>query len=96
VEGQVFLPGKAIRLFFLCTGFVFSFLSSNKICGKAFAVLSKKLLNLAKDQGLLSLPLVLPHNLDFLVLQYADDTLIFRKADAIQLFFLKWLEGQFP
>lgn len=49
------------------------------------------LLNLAKQQGLISLPLNLPHNQDFLVLQYADDTLIFMKADARQLFFLKAL-----
>jgi hypothetical protein len=47
------------------------------------------LLNSAKDQSLLSLPLVLPHNYDFPVLQYADDTLIFMKADARKLFFLK-------
>jgi hypothetical protein len=49
------------------------------------------LLNLAKQQGLISLPLNLPHNQDFPILQYADDTLIFMKADARQLFFLKAL-----
>lgn len=53
------------------------------------------LLNSTKDQGLLSLPLVLPHNHDFPVLQYADDTLIFMKADARELFFLKALLNSF-
>ena len=53
------------------------------------------LLNSAKDQGLISLPLVLPHNHDLLVLQYANDTPIFMKADARQLFFLKALLNSF-
>jgi hypothetical protein len=53
------------------------------------------LLNSAKQHGLLSLPLVLPHNQDFPILQYADDTLIFMKADARQLFFLKAMLNTF-
>jgi hypothetical protein len=55
----------------------------------------QNLLNSAKDLGLLSLPLVHPHNHDFPMLQYADDTLIFMKADARQLFFLKALLNSF-
>ena len=39
--------------------------------------------------------MVLPHSHDFSVLQYADDTLIFMKADARQLFFLKALLNSF-
>lgn len=57
--------------------------------------LLQDLLNAAKDQGLLSLPLVLPHTHDFPILQYADDTLIFMKANARQLFFLKALLNSF-
>ena len=53
------------------------------------------LLNLAKEHGLLSLPLVLPHNQDFSILQYADDTLIFMRADARELFFPKALLNSF-
>lgn len=47
------------------------------------------ILNAAKQHGLLSLPVNLLHDQDFLVLQYADDTLIFMQGDARQLFFLK-------
>jgi len=53
------------------------------------------LLNTAKDHGLLDLPLVLPHNQYFPVVQYADDTVIFIKANARQLFFLKALLNSF-
>jgi len=41
------------------------------------------------------LPLVLPHDHDFPILQYADDTLIFMQGDARQLFFLKAILNSF-
>ena len=47
------------------------------------------ILNAAKQQGILSLPVDLPHDQDFPILQYADDTLIFMQGNARQLFFLK-------
>jgi len=53
------------------------------------------LLNSARAHGLLSLPLTLPHNQDFPILQYADDTLIFMRADARELFFLKAMLNSF-
>jgi len=53
------------------------------------------LLNSAKDHGLLSLPIAHPHSQDFPILQYADDTLIFMKADARELFFLKAILNSF-
>jgi hypothetical protein len=53
------------------------------------------ILNTAQQQGLLSLPVVLPHDHDFLILQYADDTLIFMQAGARQLFFLKAILNSF-
>jgi hypothetical protein len=59
------------------------------------AAFLQDLLNLAKDQGLISLRLVLPHNHDFLVLQYANDTFIFMKVVARKLFFLKALLNSF-
>ena len=37
----------------------------------------------------------LPHSQDFSILQYANDTLIFMKGDANQLFFLKALLHSF-
>ena len=46
------------------------------------------LLNLAKAQGLLTLPVDLPHNQDFPILCFADDTLIFMQGDTRKLFFL--------
>jgi hypothetical protein len=45
------------------------------------------LLNSAKNLGLLSLPIDTPHNQNFPILQYVDDTLIFMKVHARQLFF---------
>jgi len=53
------------------------------------------ILNRAKQQGLLSLPINLVHSQDFPLLQYADDTLIFMEGDARQLFFLKALLNSF-
>ena len=44
------------------------------------------LLNSAREHGLLSLPVPLPRSQDFPVLQYDNDTLIFMKADARELF----------
>jgi hypothetical protein len=37
----------------------------------------------------------LPHDQDFPILQYADDTLIFMQGDARQLFFLKAILNSF-
>ena len=37
----------------------------------------QNILNYAKAQGLISLPIDLPHSQEFLILQYADDTLVF-------------------
>lgn len=53
------------------------------------------ILNSAQQQGLLSLPVILPYDHDFAILQYADDTLIFMKADARELFFLKAVLNSF-
>lgn len=53
------------------------------------------LLNSAKNLGLLSLPIDTPHNQNFPILQYVDDTLIFMKVHARQLFFLKALLNSF-
>lgn len=39
--------------------------------------------------------MVLPHDHDFPILQYADDTLIFMQGDARQLFFLKAILNSF-
>jgi hypothetical protein len=53
------------------------------------------ILNATKQQGLLSLPVQLPHDHDFPILQYADDTLIFMQGDARQVFFLKAILNSF-
>jgi hypothetical protein len=47
------------------------------------------LLNKAKDQNLLHLPIHLNSTSDFPILQYADDTLIIMEACARQLIFLE-------
>ena len=47
----------------------------------------QSIFNAARQQGLLSLPVPLPHDHDFPILQYADDTLIFMQGDARQYFF---------
>jgi hypothetical protein len=49
------------------------------------------LLNKAKDQNLLQLPIPLNFTSDFPILQYADDTLIIMEASARQLVFLRSL-----
>jgi hypothetical protein len=55
----------------------------------------RTIFNAAKQQGILSLPVDLPHDQDFLILQYDDDTLIFMQGDARQLFFLKAILNSF-
>ena len=55
----------------------------------------QSILNLAQQQGLLSPPMPLPHDHDFPILQYADDTLIFMQGDSRQLFFLKAILNSF-
>jgi hypothetical protein len=49
------------------------------------------LLNRAKDQNLLQLPIPLNFTSDFPIIQYADDTLIIMEACAKQLVFLRSL-----
>jgi len=53
------------------------------------------ILNVAKQQGLLTLPLDLPNDQDFPILQYADDTLIFLQGSTNQLLFLKGILNMF-
>jgi hypothetical protein len=55
------------------------------------ADLLQSLMNKAKDLDLLKLPIPLQTNLDFPIIQYADDTLIVMEGCAKQLFFLKSL-----
>jgi len=55
------------------------------------ADLLQSVLNKAKEQGLLSLPIPLRHTIDFPVKQYADDTLIIMEACTRQLWTLKAL-----
>jgi len=52
-------------------------------------------LNNARVNNLLSLPLPLTHDLDFPILQYADDTLIFMKGDVTELIHLKEILSNF-
>ena len=49
------------------------------------ADLLQSALNVAKNNGLLSLPIPLNHSQDFPILQYADDTLIIMEAKLDQL-----------
>jgi len=53
------------------------------------------MINIAKDMGLLKLPIPTTSTCDFPVVQYADDTLIILDGDARQLFFLKSLITSF-
>lgn len=46
----------------------------------------QNLLNFAKTQGFITSPINMPHDSDFPMLQYADDTLIFMTGDAKELF----------
>ena len=57
--------------------------------------LLQSIINRAKDQGLLNLPLGLHNSSDFPILQYADNTLIFMEGCGRQLFFLKSLLNSF-
>jgi hypothetical protein len=53
------------------------------------ADLLQSLINRGKELGMLRLPIPMESNLDFPVIQYADDTLIVLEGDPRQLFFLK-------
>jgi len=55
----------------------------------------QSLVNKGKDLGLLRLPFPLNSNLDFPIVQYADDTLIIMETDSRQLMFLKSLLNTF-
>ena len=55
----------------------------------------QSLINKARAMGLLNLPIPMEHNLDFPVVQYADDTLIIAEGCTKQLFFLKSLLNTF-
>ena len=59
------------------------------------ADLLQSVLNRAKEQGLLNLPIPLQYTNDFPILQYADDTLIFMEGCARQLFVMKALLNTF-
>jgi retron-type reverse transcriptase len=59
------------------------------------ADLLQTLINKAKDQSLLNLPLPIEYSKDFPILQYADDTLIVMEGCSRQLFFLKALLNTF-
>jgi len=47
------------------------------------------ILNFARSQGLISLPIDLPHCQEFSILHYADDTLIFMNGSAREIYFFK-------
>jgi len=53
------------------------------------------ILNKARSQGLINLPIPLQYSLDFPILQYADDTLIIMEGCGRQLFTLKALLNSF-
>jgi retron-type reverse transcriptase len=53
------------------------------------ADLLQYIINRAREQGLLNLPIPLQHSSDFPVLQYADNTLIILEGCSRQLFFLE-------
>jgi hypothetical protein len=59
------------------------------------ADLLQSILNKAKDQGLLKLPIPLRYTSDFPIVQYADDTLVIMEACARQLWTLKALMHYF-
>jgi len=59
------------------------------------ADLLQSVLNKAKDQGLLKLPIPLRYTSDFPIVQYADDTLVIMEACARQLWTLKALLHSF-
>lgn len=53
------------------------------------ADLLQSVVNKAKDQGILNLPIPLRYTVDFPIIQYADDTLLIMEACARQLWALK-------
>jgi hypothetical protein len=53
------------------------------------------MINRAKDMNLMKLPIPLQSSSDFLVIQYADDTLVIMEGDPRQLIFLKTLLQNF-
>lgn len=59
------------------------------------ADLLQSILNNAKEQGQLQLPIQINHNQDFPIIQYADDTLIIMDGCPLQLLHLKYLLQSF-
>lgn len=59
------------------------------------ADLLQSVINRAKDLGMLKLPIPLNFTSDFLIIQYADDTLITMEGNVMQLFILKALLNSF-
>jgi hypothetical protein len=59
------------------------------------ANLLQSILNKAKYSGLLRLPIIVDYTSDFLIIQYADDTLLIMEACPQQLFVLKALLNTF-
>jgi len=59
------------------------------------ADLLQSIINRAKDQGLINLPIPLQYTTDFPILQYADDTLIIMEGCGRQLFIPKALLNTF-
>jgi hypothetical protein len=59
------------------------------------ADLLQSVINNAKDQGHLNLPIPLQYSQDFPILQYADDTLVIMEACPSQVLFLKNLLQDF-
>ena len=63
--------------------------------GELAADLLQSIINKAKDQGLLNLPIPLQYTNDFPILQYVDDTLVIMEGCGRQLFILKALLNTF-
>jgi hypothetical protein len=59
------------------------------------ADLLQSIINKAKDCGILKLPILLSCGSDFLIIQYADDTILILEACPRQLFFLKAMLNSF-
>jgi hypothetical protein len=55
----------------------------------------QNILNFARAQGLISLPIQLPHCQEFPILQYTDDTLVFMNGNAREIYFLKAILNSF-